>query len=385
MSPLLMIPGPVEMSDVILAAYNGQSVAHYGSQWTDTYLETTSRISTLFGCSGRTFLMPGSGSLGLESIATTLCADRRCLVLGNGMFGERLLSVVSMQAGKAEAMRFPLDRPHDVGAVRERLAGESFDVVLTVQVETSTGVLNPVRELAQVAKERGSLFLVDAISSAAIERLDMDAWGVDAVVTASQKGFETPPGLAIVTVGQQVVADIERKPSRSWYADLRTWCDYYRDWHDWHPYPVTLPTNNILALSKSLDIIESMGMEKRHRFFKDATTRFRRAFSSLGLKPFVHEKHCAHGLSAISTGGAFDPSLLIAFLKDDAGIQIAGSFGDLKGHVFRIGHMSGEQCAPRNALALVGGVAMFLERHGLQADVAGALKSFSENFDRDTW
>jgi aspartate aminotransferase-like enzyme len=372
-----MIPGPVEISEDILEAYNGQPVAHYGSEWTDIYLRTEHRVSRLLGCTGRTFLMPGSGSLGLEAVAVTLCAGRSCLVLSNGMFGERLFSVVSAHAGKTEVLRFPPAGPVDAAGLRKKLAGNTYDVVLAVHVETSTGVLNPIRELAGVVKEKGSMFLVDAVSSAAVELLALDDWGIDAVVTASQKGFETPPGLAIVTVAGRIVPEIERKSPGSWYTDLHTWCAYYRDWHDWHPFPVTLPTNNILAVSRSLDIIESTGMENRHAFFCNAAERIRNAFTALGLRPLIDGSRCAHGITAVSTAGLFDPALLISFLKEELGIQIAGSFGEMKSHVFRVGHMSRKQCDARNILALVGGVSLFMQQRGLKVDPAGALLAIS--------
>jgi len=370
---LLMIPGPVEISEDVLAAYNGQSIAHYGADWAKLYLGTEQRMCRLLGCAGRSFLMPGSGSLGLDTLATTFCTDKKCLVLSNGMFGDRLNSVIATHTGDVDVLRFPLDQPIDVEDIEKKIKAERFDVVCAVQVETSTGLLNPIQELARVVKQQGCLFAVDAISSAAIELLDMDGWGIDVIVTASQKGLETPPGLGIVTVQRHLIDYIEHKPARSWYTDLRTWCDYYNDWHDWHPFPVTLPTNNVLALARSLDSIEEEGMENRHRNFLDATRRVRRAFSALGLEPLVNESTCAHGLTALSTRERFEPAQLIAFLEEHTGIRIAGSFGDLKSHVFRVGHMSRKQCLTFNLAALISSIGIFMQHAGLQPEVDRAL------------
>ena len=155
MKYLLMIPGPVELSEDVLEAYNGQTVAHYGPDWAEIYLRTERRLSGLFGCEGgRTFLMPGSGSLGLETVAETLCAGKKCLVLGNGMFGERLFSIVAPHAAKAAILRSPLPEPHDLRKLEKRLSKERFDAVLTVHVETSTGLRNPVSEIAEIANVR---------------------------------------------------------------------------------------------------------------------------------------------------------------------------------------------------------------------------------------
>lgn len=370
---LLMIPGPVEISEDVLAAYNGQSIAHYGADWAKLYLGTEKRVCRLLGCDGRSFLMPGSGSLGLDTMATTFCTDNKCLVLSNGMFGDRLKSVVATHTSDLEVLHFPLDKPVDVEDIEKKIKAKRFDVVCAVQVETSTGLLNPIQELARVVKNKGCLFAVDAISSAAIELLDMDGWGIDVIVTASQKGLETPPGLGIVAVRRHLIDYIERKPARSWYTDLRIWCDYYNDWHDWHPFPVTLPTNNVLALARSLDLIEAEGMEHRHRNFLDTSIRVRRAFSALGLEPLVSEQSCAHGLTALSTRGRFEPAQLIAFLQKHTGIRIAGSFGDLKSHVFRVGHMSRKQCLTVNLAALISSIGLFMQHAGLQPEIDRAL------------
>jgi aspartate aminotransferase-like enzyme len=376
---LLMIPGPVEIPDEILEVYRGKTVAHYGPEWSKLYLETERRVSGLFGCVGRSFLMPGSGSLGLDAVSTTFCSGKRCLVLSNGMFGERLLSVASMHAEKADVLRFPLQEPYDVSAVRKKLDEKRFEAVLAVQVETSTGLLNPIRELAETVKSRGLLFIVDAISSAGIEELEMDAWGVDAVVTASQKGLEVPPGLGIVTVGRNLIDLIRQRKPLSWFTDLHTWCDFYEKWHDWHPFPVTLPTNNVLALAKSLDSIESMGgIERRRQYFVGISERFRRAVSALGLEPFITGESHAHGLTAVSTGKKFVPADLIEFLMKEVGIQIAGSFGDIKGHVFRVGHMSRKQCEMVNLMSVISGIGMFMRRAGVKADIDAALQALLE-------
>ena len=108
-----------------------------------------------------------------------------------------------------------------------------------VHVDTSVGILNPVKEATAIAKEQGCLVFVDAIASSGIEEIRMDEWHIDGVATASQKGFECPAGLGMVTINEQLIESLnDLPPSRSWYCDLRIWYDYYNKWNDWHPYPV---------------------------------------------------------------------------------------------------------------------------------------------------
>jgi alanine-glyoxylate transaminase/serine-glyoxylate transaminase/serine-pyruvate transaminase len=373
MKYLLMIPGPVEIMDDVLDSFQGQPVAHYGPEWTELYLDTARSVSSILGSEGRTFLIPGSGSLGLETVASTFCRSKRCLVLHNGMFGERLYAIVSKYTQAVEVIHFPINEPVDPDTVEKSLKTKRFDAVLMTHVETSTGLLNPVREIAERVKQQGAFFLLDAISSAAIEPLEMDNWGIDVTVTASQKGFECPAGLGIVTVDVNLLASIKDTPAHSWYTDLRVWCDYYDRWHEWHPYPVTLPTNTILALAKSLEIIKAEGLSVRQQMYKGVSLRLRKAFHVLGLGLYASEGHHAHGLTAVTTQGKFDPEDLITYLKARFGIQITGSFSELKSFVFRIGHMSRKQCSIVNLTAVVNGIALYMKSVGLEVPLETAL------------
>ncbi|MGQ9616265.1 MAG: pyridoxal-phosphate-dependent aminotransferase family protein [Spirochaetota bacterium] len=374
MKYLLMIPGPVEIPDDILQVAGAQPVAHYGPEWTDFYLNTAGSVSKLLGTKGRTFIIPGSGSAGLDALATSFCTDKGCLVLKNGLFGGRLYDIVSRHTSEVEVLNFPLNAPIDTTILKKRLAEKRYDIVFMTQVETSTGVLNPVEEVSRLVKETGAIFLLDAISSAGIEKLEMDGWSVDAVVTASQKGLECPPGLALVTVQEDMLKVLKTSSIPSWYTNLGVWCEYYEKWHDWHPYPVTLPTSTIIALATSLNIIEKEGIEARQKLYLRVSEKLRKAVSALGLKPYAPDGYYAHGLTAVSTEGKFDPADLIKYLREEAGIQITGSFGEIKSHVFRIGHMSRKQCQISNLISLTGSIACFMASCGIDVSSNIALQ-----------
>ncbi len=358
---LLMIPGPVEISPDILEAFNGQTIAHYGPDWTEIYLTTEGLFSRLVGSDGRTFLMPGSGSLGLETVATTYCRNKRVLVPINGSFGDRLHAVVRPQAAHTQTVRLPLDRAMDPQRIRDELRKESFDAVFMVHGETSTGMLNPIAEIAEVVHEHGARFFIDAVASAGIEEIDMGALGVDAVVTSSQKGMECPPGLGIVCVRKAMMDELDHRDAVAWFTDLKVWCEYYDKWHDWHPFPMTLPTNTILALRKSMDKMFDEGPENRRQSYRDVSQRLRKAMEVLGLQLFAGDGEQAHGLTSVRTGGRFHPSEIVTYMRNEQKIRISGSFGDIKDEVFRFGHMSSAQCRPDNLRRVVEGIGRFLE------------------------
>jgi len=372
----LMIPGPVEVMDDILEVYNGQPVAHYGTEWASFYIQTAQNVSELFGSKGRTYLMPGSGSLGLDSLSGTFCSGKRCLVLHNGMFGERLFNIASMYGSDIDVLKFPLNKPVDADDVRRTLKKRRYDAVFMTHVETSTGILNPAQEVCLVVFEQGLMFFLDAVSSAGVEEIKMDGWGISAVATASQKGLECPPGLGIVTVSENLLKSLRNIQKTGWYSNLGVWNDYYERWQDWHPFPVTLPTNIIMALSRSLSIMKSEGLQNRYSLYRNVSSCMRNAIQMLGLKLFAPLNGYAHGVTSVSTGGYFHPQELIDYLKKEHNIMITGSFGEIRESVFRIGHMSRKQCMKKNLTNLINGIALFLKLKGISVPVDEAISAF---------
>ena len=374
MRTTLMIPGPVEIPADIFAEYTRETVAHYGADWAAFYLKTVEGVSRFMKTGGPSFLLPGSGSLGVETAAASFCRGKRCLVLNNGFFGDRLAQIAGNYTETLKQVRSGLGAPLDLDEVRRSLKAERYDAVVCTHVETSTGMLNPVRQIAEIVRESGALFIVDAVSSAGIEELDMDAWGVDVAVMASQKGFECPPGLAMVSCGKRAAGLLEKGAPGSWYTDLRIWLHFYHDWHDWHPFPVTLPTNSVKALARSLAVIEQEGRENRLEGQRRTAAAFRKALRRLGLSLYVPDERCAHGLTAVAAEGKFEPSELVGYLKQGYHMQIAGSLGELKSLIFRIGHMSRAQRDSRNLTSVIAGIGLFLKSRKLACDLEGALQ-----------
>jgi aspartate aminotransferase-like enzyme len=163
------------------------------------------------------------------------------------------------------------------------------------------------------------------------------------------------------------------RKAAAWYTDLGVWQRYHDDWLDWHPYPVTLPTNCVKALAKSAEVIEEEGLAHRLATQRDTAAAFRGAITALGLNTFISDAHCAHGLTAVAVEGRFAPSELVAYLMDSLGVEIAGSLGELKTEIFRVGHMSRVQQRPHNLAGVIVGIGTFMRRNGLDCDIESAL------------
>ncbi|MEI7616126.1 MAG: alanine--glyoxylate aminotransferase family protein [Actinomycetota bacterium] len=375
---LLMIPGPVESPDEIIEAYNGQTVAHYGKDFRDLYLETAERLSTVMGSKKAwSFLMTGSGTIAIEAISATFCNSRNCLIINNGHFGDRLYDVSTRYSSSVDQVLFNPGEIIDLGIVESQLKKKQYDSVWMVHVDTSIGILNPIKEVAALAKKYNCNFFVDAIASSALEEIKMEEWGIDGIVSASQKGFSCPGGLGMVTLNDALVEKIhlftEPKP---WYLDLKVWVDYYYNWNDWHPYPITLPSNTIKALAKSLEIIEKKGIENRIVLHKNISEKLIKAVRLLGLETFIPADHIAHGLTAVNTMGKFNAPDFVEFIKNKFLIQVGGALDSkMKPIVFRIGHMSEKQCETKNLVSVISALGVFMKSKGLDVFLSDAIEA----------
>jgi len=335
----LMIPGPIEIAPEVLAPMAEPLVAHYGEEWTAFYKETQDLLRRIIRTNGDLFLFPGSGSAGLDmALGSLLFPDGKVLIPQNGFFGERLEEIARTYTSNVRAIKFPTGQPIDLEVIEGFLQKEHFEVVAAVHCETSTGVLNPIRELSKLCQHYGALFIVDAISSLAIEPLKMDAWGIDLCVSASQKGLESPPGLGLVVVGKAAWKWINQVESPGWYLNLKVWKEYEKKWGNWHPHPVTHAVNNVRALRVGVERILSEGLENRFQRHRETTAQLRQGLRNLGLEPYVPDESASHGVTAV-IGPEGKVEELLAYMRQQHKLLLAGSLGELKGKVFRIGHM----------------------------------------------
>lgn len=179
----------------------------------------------------------------------------------------------------------------------------------------------------------------------------------------------------MVTLSEDLVKKIKTLPEpKSWYANLKVWVDYYYSWNDWHPYPVTLPTNIVKALAKSLEMIEKGGIENRIALHKNVSGKLIKSIKILGLDTFIPENHIAHGLTVVSSMGKFYAPDFVSFIREKFAIQIGGSLDEeMKPTVIRIGYMSEKQCETRNLVSIASALGVFMQSKGLKVDLGDAI------------
>ncbi len=340
----LMIPGPIQLAPEVLAELSRPIVPHYGREWTDFYNETLELLRLVYRTTGPIFAIPGSGSAGLEAaIGSSVGVDERMLVVSNGFFGERITAIAESQHEKTEVLRLPTDRPIDPAAVQEALSGgEPFDAVAVVHSESSSGLLNPIRDIGPLCREYGALCLVDAISSLGGIELEMDAWQVDVCVCASQKCLEGPPGLGLVAVGERAWEQIAGKQTRGWYLNLHVWDDFADRWADWHPYPITMAVPVFRALRTGVERILAEGLEARVERHRAMASTVRAQLGELGFLPVFSEADASPTVLALLGSADVPADDVVDRLRSDHRILIARGIGEYRGRAFRIGNMGSQ-------------------------------------------
>lgn len=348
--PKLMIPGPVELEPDVLALMGQPVVAHYGANWVSVHNETLQLLQRVYQTAGDVYILPGSGSLSLDTAAqSAFNAGETVIVADNGWFGQRTYDILNAMGVRAVRLqtdpRQPIN-PDDIAAALDQHPDAVG--VACVHLETSTGVLNPIRAIADVVRShpRGEniLFMVDAITGLGGADLQMDAWGIDLCCAASQKALGAPAGLAIVAVSPRAQAKIDARPentARSWYLDLKMWAYYVEEWASWHPYPVTMPTSTVLALRQALRNLIAEGLDNRMARYERQARVLRDGLAKMGLELFVPESLMAPILTAVCCPDGMSAIEIRDRVLQDADILITTGFGAYRESVFRVGHMGG--------------------------------------------
>ncbi len=328
-----LIAGPVRIHPRVLRAMSMPSLNHRGDYFHGIVGEIRELLPVLFGARGHQVILSGSGTAGLEAVYASLVPrDRRTLVLTNGNFGERTDQIVRRYSSQVTTVTAPWGRAFDLEPIRRELDAGDVGAVCVVHNETSVGLANDLASVAPLVRRSGALFLVDGISAVAGIPLDIDAWGVDAVVAGSQKGLAAPAGLALVHLSDRAVAAL--RPG-TFYLDLAAHLKSLEK----NDTPWTPAVPLFLALREALVLLKEEGLARRlertHRLAEAA----RAATAALGLELFPDPRHASDTVTAVrNPEGMGDPELR-KVLEREYNILVQGGQGALTGKIFRIGHM----------------------------------------------
>ena len=361
---LLLTPGPTPLHPRAAAALSWPMISHMDPE-VFVFNDAVARdLKTLYGADDDAFtaLLSGTGSLGMEAgFANLLEPGDRALVLSNGVFGERMAEMASRLGAEVTVLRAPLGRPVVVDEVRRVARELKPKLIAVVHGETSTGVLNPVPEIGQVALEVGALYSVDAVTTVGMLPFDAAAWGVDYAYTGSQKCLSAPPGLAPVMFSRRAMESIaaRKTPVSTWYSDALGMRGYWgeggaRSYH--HTVPVQLHWATGEAIRAVLD--EGIpARAARARRLEDAALY---ALSTVGFRAFVPAAYRLPTVLAVALPDGFDDAGVRAALRERYRISVTGGLGETAGKIWRLGLM-GESAHTAHYLRLIDALAEILD------------------------
>jgi aspartate aminotransferase-like enzyme len=334
MSPLF-VPGPVDVDPEVLDAQTQAMIPHRSAEFEEIFHRAESKARKVFYTANRVFITASSGT-GLQEAAIRNFANLRVLNCTNGAFGNRWHDVAKSNGKQADKLDVPWGEPVTPELVAQALKGQDYEILTVVHNETSTGLQNPVGEIAAAVHDVSpeTLICVDAVSSLSGAKIETDAWGLDFVLTSSQKALAIPPGLGLAATSDQALARAESVDNRGWYFDLVR-MEKHRTRNS---TPATPATSLINALDFQLDRILEEGIEARFDRHAAMAARVHAWALERGFGLFAAEGYRSNTVTTVANTREVNFADLNAFLMA-RDMRLANGYGALKGKTFRIAHM----------------------------------------------
>lgn len=339
MANKLFIPGPIQVSEKTFTAFCKPMIGHRSADFKKLYGSIHPSLQTAFGTKQPVFLSTSSAWGVMEGSIRNLVGDGKVLNCMCGAFSDKWLDVSKRCGKSAESLQVEWGQPIRGEQIREKLRGGGFDAVTVIHNETSTGVLSPIQEIAEVVREFPEvLLIVDSVSSFSTLPIPMDELGIDVLLTGTQKALAMPPGLAIFSASDRAFARAEKVKSRGYYFDF---LEFRKNQAD-DMTPSTPSISHIYALQSKLEDIFAEGLENRYQRHAATNDLMHAWVRKHGFEFFAPEGYRSKSLTCVSNSRNIDVPEFLKRLKDRHGFIIDGGYGKLKGKTFRISNMGDE-------------------------------------------
>ena len=333
----LFIPGPVEVRKEVLAQMSKPMIGHRSKEASELQRRISDNLRKLFYTNSEILLSTTSGS-GLMEGAIRCCTAKRAAVFSVGAFGKRWYEMALCNNVPADIFEVEMGKAIRPNQVEDVLSTGKYDLVAVTHNETSTGVMNPIKEIGAVIKKYPDVvFIVDTVSSAAGTKIEVDDWGIDICLTSTQKALGLPPGMALCTFSNKAKERAEKVKNRGFYLDLLALYKYIKKKD--YQYPSTPSISHMYALDYQLDYILNVeGLENRfarHIEMANVVREWGKKYFEL----FPDERYISNTLTTIKN----NRNISVANLNKELGrrgFQISNGYGDLKEKTFRIAHMA---------------------------------------------
>jgi len=374
----LQIPGPNNIPDRILRSMSQPMINHRGPEFKELTRECLALLKDIFRTRNDILIFPSSGSGALESAVVNLFSPGDSIVAASiGLFSERMALIAENHG--LSVIRITKDwgssiRADDVRTLLEEDPDHRIKAVCLPHNETTSGVVNDIRAVARAMSQTGhpAIIIVDAVSSLACVPLETDLWGLDLVISGSQKGLMLPPGLGFVSISHRAWQMVEQSGMPKWYWDYRAARAKQSDFQ----FPYTPPTNLLFGLKEALSLLAEEGLENVWRRHSMIAAAVRSAAVAMGLTLFAEESAESDAVTAINIPDGIRHKDLAGLLRDKYRVIIGGGLERLQGKIFRIGHMGAIHMP--EVFAIMGSVEMALKELGYSVELGSANRAASK-------
>lgn len=337
---ILMGPGPSDVHPRVLRAMATPLIGHLDPQFLAIMDEVKAMLQAVMQTENdMTFPVSATGSAGMETCFVNLLEPGdEALVCVNGVFGNRMCDIVERCGAALHRVDADWGKPVEPDSVRDALQRCRPKLVAIVHAETSTGVLQPLEQIGRLAHDAGALFLVDAVTSLGGVPVRVDAWGIDAVYSGTQKCLSAPPGLAPVSFSERAVKAMDARKTKvqSWYLDMTMVRSY---WGAERAYHHTAPISAIYALHEAMRIVLEEGLEARFERHRRTHELLRAGLEELGFRFVVDPEYRLPMLNTVRIPDGLEDGPTRKRLLEEYNIEVGGGLGEFAGKVWRIGLM----------------------------------------------
>jgi len=361
---LLMHVGPVNIDlDVLLAGVK-TNVGFTSKEFLEASSYVLKALKKLVGAGENytSIMLPGSGTVAMEAVTSMLKRGDKVLVVSNGVFGDRWEYIFKRYPVQVDIIRAKAG-DYVSSEELERFSKSNYKLVTFTHVETSTGVREPIKDVIKTIRGSAEIIVVDGVSSVGAEEIKMKEWGIDVVVTASQKALGCPAGLGLLVLSPDAVNYISEDSVAGYFLNLKNWLQVMQNLEAGKPaYFSTLPVHNVLMLRKALELIEREGISNRFERHKVIAEAIRAGIEAMGLEIVARKKEArSNTVTGVKVSKVNASQILEASVSE--GVEFApGVHPELAGKYFRIGHMG--WVSYNDAIATIAAVERILSKLG---------------------
>ena len=373
----LLTPGPTPLPPEVLEALSRPIIHHRTDIFRKIVAEAIDNLKYIFQTKNDVFILASSGTGAMEaSVVNILSSADYALTVEGGKFGQRWTEICKAYGIKWDVLEVEWGKAVEPEAIQERLEkNPKIKAVFVTHCETSTGVANDVKRIAEVVVKTDAVLVVDAISSLGVMPIETDEWGVDIVVAGSQKGLMLPPGLAFVSVSKKALKLNQEAKSPNYYFSFKKAKKAY----DSSDTPFTPAIPLVIALNEALNLLRADGLGSLFAKYKKMAQATRAAASALGLN-LLSGNAASDAVTAIKVPGNIDGAKLVKVMRAEHGVWVAGGQAQLKDKIIRIAHMG--YINKSDILTAISCLEKVLDKMGYKFQLGAGLKAAEDIFSK---